>query len=343
MVGQYDRIVQPGETGKIALKVRTARLTGRLSKTITVHTNIPGDGGDVRVKLTGEAWQPVQVTPRAASFGRFSMEQARKGAVRKLTVENNVEDMASITDVQSTNPAFEAEVAVVEPGRKFELVVSILPEAAEHLKQGNNNGKITMSTGIEETPTLEVTVSAYVTADVDVTPNRLTLASGRSTDLMRQFTVRNYSKEPVTISDLSVSSPELKIALQETTPGVNYRITLEIPASYEVHEGGDTITFKTDNPSVPDVTIPITERSVVRRTVSPSKRVTAPVGPQEGARPAAANQASPGANQATPGTTEEKQQRFQAAPVKARLKPAANDTAEAAKQAQPAGAKTPDK
>lgn len=224
-----------------------------------MYTNIPGDGGTVRIKIQGEAWQALDVKPRSATFARVTAEEAESGKVRKLTVVNNVEGDANLTDVTSTNPAFKAEVVVLEPGKKFEIIVSMVPP----LKQGSNRGKIQITTGIADLPTLNIPVNAYLTAEVDIQPPKLTLRSQRTANETRQIYVRNHSKKPLTITDLEVSNEALTVTIVDRkpeSPGKDYRLTVSIPLDYKVPTGGDRITFKTDCPSALTVTIPISER-----------------------------------------------------------------------------------
>lgn len=225
----------------------------------------------MRIKIQGDIWQPVQVTPRHASFSKLSGEKAREVAVTRLTIVNNVEGLAEITDVKSTNPSFTAEIKVLEPGKKFELIVSTVPP----LKQGRNAGQITLSTGIEEKPTLQISVMAFVTAEVEVIPKAFTFYSGRKEPLTRQFFVRNHSKTPIVVSDLKATNEKIQLSLQDTSPskpgqekqtGMTYRITVTVPADYEVSPAGDQITFKTDCPTVPELSIPVKQRTTLQRS-----------------------------------------------------------------------------
>ncbi|MGD2110239.1 MAG: hypothetical protein PVI86_12725 [Phycisphaerae bacterium] len=261
MAGQYDRIVKPGQSGKIPVTVSTTR-SGRLSKSISVHTNVPGKDGTVRLTIKGELWQPLDVKPRSANFGRLTPDAAQSpSSVKKLTIVNNMEGDANLTNVKSTNPAFQAETRVIEPGKKFELAVSV----ASPLPGGTTRGKVEMSTGIKEMPTLSVRVNAFVMSAVDVSPDRLFLPPQRSNDMKRMFTVRNNTKEPLKISELTSSDASVKVGLEELKPGKMFRINVDVPSGYHGSPSGDKITFKTDCPTAPEVTIPITESKSRRR------------------------------------------------------------------------------
>jgi len=229
-----------------------------------VSTNVPSTA-TTSVTIKGTIWQPVQVTPKSVAFGRITADKAESGLVKKMTIVNNVDGVMTLTDVASTNPIFKPEIRPIEAGKKYELIVTLQPP----LKSGNNTGKITMKTGLGEKVTLEIPAYAYVSLPVDVTPAKLTLPSNRTADLQRQFYVRSNTNKPVVLSDLKASNPELKLALANIRQQLTYRLTVDIPASYKPSAGGDTISFKTDNPAVPSIVIPITERAPGRSVPRP--------------------------------------------------------------------------
>ncbi len=255
--GQHDRIVQPGQSGKIPIRMNVGNASGPIHKTVMINTNCTGEGAAVTLHIQGEVWQPIQATPTSASFGRLTTEMVSESSMeRRLTVVNNTEESVQITEAKSSNPAFTAEIKEVEAGKKFELVVKI----ATPLSTGPVTGNIELATTLADMPKMQVPVNAYVTADVDVTPNQLTLPAVRNGDIQRQFFVRNNTVNPVKLSDLAASNEALKLSVVETQPvGKAYRLTVDIPADYQVAEGGDHIKVKTDNPSVPELTIPISQ------------------------------------------------------------------------------------
>jgi hypothetical protein len=208
------------------------------------------------ISIKGELWQPVQVSPASAAFARVPQQSKDDAAmVRKLTIVNNVDGPAKLTGIKVPSDSFKAEVKELEPGKKFELTVSLVPP----LKPGPVYGNIEVATGITEMPILKIPVNAFIVADVDVTPNQLALPQARVAALQRQLYVRNNVQTAVKLSDLQCTNSALTLDLRETQPGVAFLITVNIPTEYKPSPGGDTITFKTDRASLPLVTVPITE------------------------------------------------------------------------------------
>lgn len=253
--GQHDKIVQPSQTGKIPMRLNPGNASGPIHKTVMVNTNVPGEGATITLHIQGEVWHPIQATPTSASFGRLTSEMASSASMeRKLTIVNNTEDKVTVSEAKSSNPSFKATVNTLEEGKKYELVVTVVPPLAS----GPVTGNIELTTTLADMPKMLVPVNAYVTADVDVTPNQLTLPSNRNGNIQRQFFIRNNTPNPIKVSDLASTNENLKLSIIETQPvGKAYRLTVDIPQEYAVASGGDKITLKTDNTSVPMLTIPI--------------------------------------------------------------------------------------
>lgn len=290
--------MQPGETGKIPLKTHTSKFSGPLSKTITVYTNAPDAGATVQLKMSGTCWLPVEVTPRSATFGRLSSEQAANAPTVKLTVVNNLDQQINLTDIKSSNPVFKAEVRPIDPGKKYEVVVSLAQIPDKPVQKGNISGQITAQTGQPGSPTIEFPVNVFITADIDVQPDNLMLFSGRTTEQKRSFTVRNYSPSPITISNIAVTNQDLKATLAEIEPGKTFRLDVTIPATYQGTPAGDKITMKTSLPAVPELVIPVTERKVPQAATATPTGIPpnmATVRPPAGAAGSAAQGVSPGA------------------------------------------------
>jgi hypothetical protein len=248
--------VQPGESGKVPVKMASGHFSGHLAKSITVMTNAPGTGATLSLKIEGDVWQAVEVKPPSASFGRLTSDGANDPArVLKLEITNNLPDDAQLSDIRTSNPAFRVESAVVEPGKRFELTVGF----ASAPKVGSVAGTIELATGIKDMPTLSVPVNAYITPDVEVMPPNLSLPMDLMAASSRQLYVQNNSATPIKVSDVVASNSDIKIALEEMQPGMKYKLNVDLPAGYKAPPGGDSITFKTSSPNSPQVTVVVTQ------------------------------------------------------------------------------------
>jgi len=286
VTGQYDRIVQPKETGKIPTTLSVGMHGGRINKAITVYTNAPGDGATVKLSLQGEVWSPVEVEPPSATFGRLTPEEAKDPTrAQKVSITNQLaERPLELKDIHSSSPAFKAELAVIEPGQKFELRVSV----ASTLKPGSNSGTINLTTGLKDMPSLSIPVNVFVAPDIEITPTSLALSAGIPTDVKRQFSIKNNTEGPIQLSGVEVSNPSLKTTLDEMLAGRTYRLSVEVPAGFKLSPGGDKITIKTNSSRVPVLTVPIVQlpnTPAAAPAAATSQRSTS--GPATGKTPAA--------------------------------------------------------
>jgi hypothetical protein len=255
VAGEYNRVTQPGQSGKVPLKM-TVAYGGHMDKKTTIYTNAPAPNATATLTMKGEVWEAVAYEPRAINFGRLTVEAARsEGLTRKVTITNNMASRADLTDVRIKNPLFKAEVKTLEPGKKFEVIVSI----ARPLERGNLGGFVEFQTGVPEAPKVTIPIYAQVVPDVEVAPKNVSLPVNRTGVTARQVTVRNNTKAPLKIGGLAVSNPAWKVTLTETQPGVLYTITLEVPAGSQLSAGGDKITFDTDCRTAPKVEVIVTE------------------------------------------------------------------------------------
>ncbi len=233
---------------------------------MTVFTNVPDSTAPYTLNIQGEVWETLAVDPRTVTFGQLTMAAASQPALaRTITITNNEEEPAELSNIHSTSPLFGVDTKVVEPGKRYELTIAI----ATPLQPGNNSGVIEVSTNIAENPTLRIPVQAFVMPDLDVTPPRLTLPQTVGADVNYRFNVRNGTSTPLKVTDLTVSNPAMKVELHDGQAGASYSIQLFVPAGAEPAPRGEKITFKTNVPGTPEMTIPIQVRRLPATRPSP--------------------------------------------------------------------------
>ncbi len=281
--------MQPGDAGKIPIKIVTKSASGPLTKSIRVMTNIEGTDSNITLQIKGEVWQAIEVKPRTVAFGRITPDQVAGGStlIRKVTVVNNVEGELKLGELKCTNAAFKATVAPVKEGREYEITVELVPP----LKPGNNTGRISATTGVADSPTLDLAVYAMVVSPIEVSPPRVTLNPSRTEPQTVQLYVRSNVNKPFKVSDLQPPSEAIKVELTDVKDSQTYRLSLQVSPEY-LPKAGDEIAFATDDPSTPRISVPIvamtrpptpvrtptvspTAAGPATRTIQPSARTNA--------------------------------------------------------------------
>jgi len=256
LTGQWTKTVEPGEKGVIPVKLNTQKLAaGNVSKEIKVFTNTRGQSL-ISVWMKGTIWLPVEITHRTLNWG--SSFNGNDAVTRSVRIRNNLEDPMEITSVKSDSPVFSPELKIVKPGREFEILVTTVPP----VPTGPKSAKIHITTSNPEKPEIIIQVRAYVRPPIHVVPSRVQLPSSPLTSpFQRAIYITNSTEDPMTISDLQTGSDQISTKVEETAPGKKIRILLSFPEGFELPTDSTmSLSFKTGNPTVPEIDIPISLR-----------------------------------------------------------------------------------
>jgi len=141
---------------EITLTMKENPPVGPVNTVLEIETNHP-KAKKVPVKVFGVVRALLHVTPSQIQFGAV---EAKKQPGRNVIVVNNrsagVE--VKVTGASVNDPAFNAEVVPIEKGRRYQVSVTINPEASA----GPRDAVLTLKTSDPEFPTVEVPVRANI-------------------------------------------------------------------------------------------------------------------------------------------------------------------------------------
>jgi len=261
--GDYARKIEPGQKGKIPLKLNTQRFKGPLTKTATITSNSIKNSRTT-LKLRGTVWQPLEITPAFLNLGMLPTRDTVRS--KTIKVKNNLDEPIYVTKVEAIGKGFSAELKTIEEGQEYEVVVSTQPP----LQFGSTRAQIAIHTSYEKKPKVMVSATAIVQKPILVSPTRLMLpAPPSSKDIAKSVTIRKMKGDtPLVISNVEVTGASIEARLKEITQGKNFKIFLNFPAGFEIAQGQKAILkLKTNHPDIPDIEVPITQITR-RRTAS---------------------------------------------------------------------------
>ncbi|MCU0303243.1 MAG: DUF1573 domain-containing protein [Thermoanaerobaculales bacterium] len=127
---------------------------GPVNGVLTVVTNL-AEAPTVPVKVYGVIRALIHVTPNQVQFGAV---EARTRPGRNLIVVNNRTDgtQVKITGAKVDDSAFDAQVATIEEGRRYQVTVVVKPDA----QPGNRDATLTVTTDDADFPSVTVPVRA---------------------------------------------------------------------------------------------------------------------------------------------------------------------------------------
>src|SRR4051812_42423431 len=152
--GTWDKTVEPGKTGSIPLQFNSAGFGGKVTKVATVTSDDPGHS-NVVLQITGTVWRPIDFTPTMAMFNMPPDGQTND--TKMIHIVSNVDEPITLSEPECNNKSFRVELAVVKPGKEFDLKVTAIPP----FTNAYTSAPITVKTSAKEMPQLNAT--AYVT------------------------------------------------------------------------------------------------------------------------------------------------------------------------------------
>ncbi len=249
--GEYSRQVEPGKTGSIPIQFSSGSFHGDVTKMITVTCN-DATQPTVILQLKAHIWKPIEVTPPLATLQVTAESPANSTTLR---IVNNEETPLTLSDPESSNPAFAAELKTALPGKEFELTVRTVPP----LPNGMVQGQISLKTSSAEVPVLSLTAWANVQPAIMVTPAQIILpATPLATLKPYTLLIRNNATNALELRDALVNAHGVDVQLKEHQPGRYFSLTVTFPAGFEITPG-DTVelSLKSNHPQFPVIKVPV--------------------------------------------------------------------------------------
>ncbi len=162
----WTKIVPPGGTGKITLKVDTARFKGPISKTATVQTNDP-ELSSFRLTVNATVTTYIDVTPsETVMFRHYRGEEKRE----EITLHSNEKGEFKITEVKVTGDGIKHALArSADAPSDYKLTVWLDPS----VPVGPVTGGLTLLTNSTKEPEVAIRVSGTVMGQVTASPSTL--------------------------------------------------------------------------------------------------------------------------------------------------------------------------
>ena len=152
--GEWTKQVEPGKTGSIPIQFNTANYNGPVFKQVTVTCNDKSQG-TLFLQLRGTVYKPLEVNPQLAVL---NLSPDSELASTIVTITNSTDEPLTLSEPESNNKAFKAELKTIAPGKGYQLVISSVPP----MPSGGVQAQVNMKTSWTNPPVLSVQVYANV-------------------------------------------------------------------------------------------------------------------------------------------------------------------------------------
>src|SRR5262249_43221828 len=144
----------------------------------------------------------------------------------------------TLSNPEVNNPSFSATLKTNQPGKEFELVVSVVPP----IRTGYSQSQVTIKTSSKTVPILTANIGANVQAGVTVIPAQITLPPGPlANQTMPSITIQNNTTNSLTLSEAETTAKDVQVKVNEANPGRLFTATLTFPQGYELAHGEQAV------------------------------------------------------------------------------------------------------
>jgi hypothetical protein len=255
--GTWDKKVEPGKTGSIPLQFNSSGFSGTVTKSATVTCNDPTQPS-LTLQITGNVFKPIDVTPTMLSF--TAVADMPTNETKSIRIVNHTDEMITLSDVKSSNPAFTTELKTITPGKEFEMLVTTHPP----FKTPTAYASITAKTSSAKMPTVNMSAYLQVQQEVSIVPDQLILHAAPLTNVANlTVTVRYNGSNSMLVTSANINHPDVKVYPQEMQKGRVFAIRASFPVGFQIPAGQKIeISATTDHPKYPVIKIPVYQSAV---------------------------------------------------------------------------------
>jgi hypothetical protein len=266
-VADFDKVIKPGETGKVNAHVDTTAFVGPIAKTVTIETSDPSTPS---AQLTINAVVKPYVDAFPAGFVRYNMLLG-DAETQFITLYSEEDEPFAITKVETPGDWVKVTYAKIDdpaqmvpnvgrPGQaQYKLAITV---GGPDAQIGPLADKIRVSTNSRHQPEYLISVTGVVRPGFRVEPSGINFGEVMSTDpaATRSIIVRsNNLKAPETFSVTKAESSisGITAAVKPTANRGEYEVTLQVGKAAKAGDLQGDVKIYTNDKINPVVTVPV--------------------------------------------------------------------------------------
>jgi hypothetical protein len=265
-VADFDKVIKPGEKGKVSAHVDTTGFAGPISKAVTLETNDPNTP-NAQVTISAIVKPYVEAYP--AGYVRFNMLQG-DSEKQSITLYSEEEEPFEIVKIESPQEWIKVEPkklegtdVVPEVGRKGQAQYRVdITVGGDDARIGPLAEKIHVVTNSKHQPEYWLSVAGVVRPPYRVEPTGINFGEVAPNDsaATRTISIRsNNLKAPAAFSVTKVESGVAGVTanvVPTDRPG-EYSVTLQVAKDAKPGALDGSVTIYTSDKAKPTVVIPV--------------------------------------------------------------------------------------
>ncbi len=238
-VAQFDRVIAPGKTGRVTIKLETANFGGPISKPVAVFTNDPANP-KIQLVVKAEIRPYLGVKPGYARFIYVQGEQLRP--IPQVLWADDGSDI-NVLDVKAPydyirveyREATEEEREVDHQGKQWAFQVHLDPEAPV----GALRDYVEVMTDHPKQKSMRIPISGFVRPRQHVTPQKIDFGvlDGDALPLKRVVDFTNFITKGIEVTETESGVEGLSVEVQQVGRRDGHRFKLMLTVGPEIPKG----------------------------------------------------------------------------------------------------------
>ena len=266
-VADFDKVIKPGETGKVSAHVDTTNFAGPIAKSVTLETNDPTTP---TAQLTIHAVVKPYVEAYPAGFLRYNMLQGEVDS-QSVTLYSEEEEPFTITKVESPVDWIKVDYKKVDDasqlaqgiGRQGQAQYRVsITTGGPDAKIGPLAEKVKITTNSKHQPEYFVSVTGVIRPTFRIEPTGVNFGEVAPADsaATRVITLHSNNLKTPEVFTVMKAESSTPFVLTSVKPGANkgdYEVTLQIAKDAKPGDLDGTVKISTSDKITPVVTVPL--------------------------------------------------------------------------------------
>lgn len=245
-----NKNIPPDGTGEVEVNLDTKGIRGRITKTITVHSN-DLEEPKVLLSMTGIVKQDIVLSPTQIYFG--DIKRGEKVS-KKLQIIDEKLDVSRVDTIPS--PYIMTHITKVqnEKEKRFEIEVALSPE----IPLGLMEGKLIVYTNSKKRPMIEIPIVVHVKGDIKITPSQIFFGFVKKVEKSeRKIEITTNGEKELKIEKVENKLNFLTTQVLYKEEDKKYELTALLKSDIPVGTIKGSIGIHTNDPLQPVIDIPV--------------------------------------------------------------------------------------
>lgn len=252
-VAEFDKVIAPGQTGKVHAVLDTAGFSGPISKGLTVYTSDP-DVPQMELTIRAKVQPFISAKPGYARYITVQGEAAQGTIAQTLWAPDG--SSFDVVKVESPFPFMKTSFREATPeeriadakGKQWRVEMTLGSDA----KVGALADYVTIHTNHPKQKLVQIPVSGFVRPVMAVTPPVADFGKVELKEpLRRALNVRNFASEPIKITGLDQSLAGVEAKVEPIEDGREYEVFVTLKPELGKGPFNGKLMIRTDSPKSP--------------------------------------------------------------------------------------------